>query len=85
MSFSIYLLQGLVMTSVFSLPPARRLALSSPIGHWAMMTLCAVILLVVSRMTFVYIERPGIRVGKALTKAIGHRMRSVKIGAAEAA
>lgn len=70
MSFSIYLLQGLVMTAAFLLGPFRPIALFSPLGHWLTMTGCAVTLLCVSRMTYAYIERPGIDLGKAVARQL---------------
>lgn len=67
-SFGIYLLQGLVVTAVFSFASARLTALRSPMGHWTLMALCGVILLVVATAAHTYIERPGIKAGKSIAR-----------------
>jgi peptidoglycan/LPS O-acetylase OafA/YrhL len=75
MSFSIYLLQGLAMTALFAVPAARRIALASPAGHWAMIAVCTIILLVLSRLTYVYIERPGMDLGRRIARGMGRRFK----------
>ncbi len=70
-SYGIYLLQGLVLFLVFSLPQARALALSSPEMHWALMLLCAALLIVIATITHVWIERTGIDLGKRVSAALG--------------
>ena len=63
-SYGIYLLQGLILTTVFSFEATRTLALASPAGHWAMMLAGAFLLLAVSALTHVWIERIGIDFGR---------------------
>jgi peptidoglycan/LPS O-acetylase OafA/YrhL len=65
-SYGIYLLQGLVLTIVFSLNWTRDTALLSPLGHWSMLLLCGILLVVVATVVHVAIERTGIDIGKRL-------------------
>jgi peptidoglycan/LPS O-acetylase OafA/YrhL len=69
-SYGIYLLQGLVLTLVFSIAQARNLVLASPLGYWSMVLLCAVLLVVVATCTHVAVERTGIELGKRLGRAM---------------
>ncbi len=69
-SYGIYLLQGLVLTVVFSVKWARDIALWSPLGHWSVILLCAVLLVVVATVTHVGVERTGIDLGKQLGRAV---------------
>lgn len=72
-SYGIYLLQGLVLTIVFSFGPARTLALASPILHWSIMLSCAVLLVVAAACTHTWIERTGIQVGKRVGMSLRAR------------
>jgi peptidoglycan/LPS O-acetylase OafA/YrhL len=74
-SYGIYLLQGLVFTLVFSSAWARSIALSSPLGHWSMVLLCATLLVALATATHVLIERPGIELGKLIAQALNKRSR----------
>ena len=67
-SYSIYLLQGLVTTMLFRIPWMRALALHSPLSNWSAMCGCAVLLLLVSLATYHFIERPGIALGKRVAE-----------------
>jgi peptidoglycan/LPS O-acetylase OafA/YrhL len=69
-SYGIYLLQGLVITLVFASDPIRTFALGSPTQHWATVAACAIILLFVSAVTHVGIERVGIDFGKRVYLAL---------------
>jgi peptidoglycan/LPS O-acetylase OafA/YrhL len=77
LSYCIYLLHGLVFTVVFSFDVARSVALSSPAGHWAIVAICAAILLFFSTFAHVAVERPGIDLGRqaclALDALLGRR------------
>ncbi len=66
-SYGIYLLQGVVLTFMFSWSPVRELALSSPVGHWAATFAGAAVLVVFAMTVHVVIERPGIDFGRHLT------------------
>jgi peptidoglycan/LPS O-acetylase OafA/YrhL len=66
-SYSLYLLQGLVLTLVFAHPSLRSFALTSPARYWASGALCAILLLIVAALAYVYVERPGMALGKRLS------------------
>lgn len=65
-SYGIYLLQGLVLTVVFSFHQTRTFALTSPLRHWAMILLCGMLLAATSTCTHVLVERTGIDLGRRL-------------------
>jgi peptidoglycan/LPS O-acetylase OafA/YrhL len=69
-SYGIYLLQGLVLTEVFSIDDIREIARGSSIGHWSMMLLCAILLITIATLTHVGIERTGIELGKSIGRAV---------------
>ena len=69
-SYGIYLLQGLVLYLVFTVPGARSFALGSPLQHWLMVFLCAVLLVTAAAITHVWVERPGIDAGRAIVKRL---------------
>jgi len=69
-SYSIYLLQGLVMTLVFRIPAMRHFALQSSLTHWIAMCGCSVALLLTSMLTYRFIERSGIDWGKYVAKRL---------------
>jgi peptidoglycan/LPS O-acetylase OafA/YrhL len=70
LSYCIYLLHGLVFALVFSLDMARSVASSSPAGYWAIVAICAVILLFFSTFAHVVVERPGIDLGRRVCVAV---------------
>jgi peptidoglycan/LPS O-acetylase OafA/YrhL len=63
-SYGIYLLQGLVLAVVLRPAPLRAIAVGSPLGHWMLVCLASVLLVVVATAAHKYIERPGISLGK---------------------
>lgn len=65
-SYSVYLLHGLILTGVFSLDGVRAFALETNVSYWLVIALCGLLLLLVATLSFVLIERPGIRLGKAV-------------------
>jgi peptidoglycan/LPS O-acetylase OafA/YrhL len=69
-SYGIYLLHGLVLTLVFTPASIRTFALGSPTQHWATIVACSIILLFVSAVTHVGIERLGIDFGKRVFVAL---------------
>jgi len=79
-SYGIYLLQGLILTVVFSSERVREFALASAIGHWAMILLCAILLVLVATLTHVWIERTGIEFGKRLGRALRREARALSVG-----
>jgi peptidoglycan/LPS O-acetylase OafA/YrhL len=75
-SFGIYLLQGLVFAAVFATPAARAAALASPVAHWVLVTVSAFILVSVATAAHVFIERPGVDLGRKLS-AFGRREKPI--------
>jgi peptidoglycan/LPS O-acetylase OafA/YrhL len=63
-SYSLYLMQGLVLTVVLSIVPVARFALSSPLAWWAVGTACALLLVLAATAGYLWIERPGIALGR---------------------
>jgi peptidoglycan/LPS O-acetylase OafA/YrhL len=73
-SYSVYLLQGLVLTLFFGINSIRDFALQSPAQYWASVLVCSLILLVLSAMTHLWVERIGIRIGKRVVAALDSRI-----------
>ncbi len=65
-SYGIYLLQGLVLTSLSSIPAVQKYSLTSPYGHWLFIAFAGLCLIAISTLAHVYVERPGIALGKRL-------------------
>ena len=63
-SYSLYLMQGLVLTVVFGIAPIRTFAMTSPENYWAVGIVCVCVLLLSASLAYVLIERPGIALGK---------------------
>ncbi|MBV9117719.1 MAG: acyltransferase family protein, partial [Acetobacteraceae bacterium] len=68
-SYGIYLLQGLVLALV--LRPLRAASLASPVEHWALVLVCAALLVVLATATHTLVERPGIALGKRVAAVLG--------------
>ena len=66
MSYSIYLLHGTVLWLVFHAPGVRSFAGHSLAAYWAVIALASALIVLLSRITFLHIEKPGIRLGKRL-------------------
>jgi peptidoglycan/LPS O-acetylase OafA/YrhL len=67
-SYSLYLMQGLVLTVVFASDSIRNFAMASPQQYWAIGVVCACLLLLGSSLGYAIIERPGIALGKRLMR-----------------
>jgi peptidoglycan/LPS O-acetylase OafA/YrhL len=65
-SYGIYLLQGPVFAAMSSFSFIRALDMRSPLGHAAVTMLEALALIALATSTHVWIERPGIALGKLL-------------------
>jgi peptidoglycan/LPS O-acetylase OafA/YrhL len=63
-SYSIYLLQGLVLTVVFAVPPVRDFAMAGAMQYWLVGILCALLLVAASVVSYRLVEKPGIAQGK---------------------
>jgi peptidoglycan/LPS O-acetylase OafA/YrhL len=66
-SYSLYLMQGLVLTLVFAIAPVRSVAMASPQQYWAIGVVCACALLLGAALGYAFVERPGIALGKRLS------------------
>jgi peptidoglycan/LPS O-acetylase OafA/YrhL len=64
MSYSIYLMQGLVLTTVFAVPQIRDFAMAGAVQYWLVGGLCALLLVFVSAGTYRLVEKPGIAQGR---------------------
>ena len=69
-SYSLYLLQGIVLSLVFAIAPVRAYALRSPLNYWTIGALCACLLVASSALTHVLVERPGIALGRLLVRRL---------------
>ena len=69
-SYSLYLMQGLVLTVVFAAGPIRTFAMTSPQAYWATGIACACLLLLCAALGYAFIERPGIALGKQLIRRV---------------
>ena len=63
-SYGIYLLQGLVLAMLFRWSFLRSVALRSPLYHWILTLIAAIVLILVATAAHVLIERPGIAFGR---------------------
>jgi peptidoglycan/LPS O-acetylase OafA/YrhL len=68
-SYSVYLMQGLLITIAFFEPSVRLFALASPLQYWGLSLVTIFALLLCSAATYVGIEKPGI--------ALNHRVRAL--------
>ena len=69
-SYGIYLLQGLVLASVFQYRPVRDYALLSPGRHWSVVLTAVLILIVLAALVHRCIERPGIALGRRVARLL---------------
>ena len=74
-SYGLYLLQGPVFAGLLSFNVVRSLDRRSPLGHWAFGLLEGVTLLTLATLAHVWIERPGIELGRRFS---GTDARSIK-------
>jgi peptidoglycan/LPS O-acetylase OafA/YrhL len=65
-SYGIYLLQGPVLAAGSAIETVRALDVWSPIGHWTVALLEAIVLVSLATCTHRFIERPGIDLGRRL-------------------
>ena len=73
-SFGIYLLQGPVFHLILLPAPVRAYALTSPLAHWSVFLLCAIVLVTVAVVAHKYIELPGIKLGKSVLAVVRAHM-----------
>jgi peptidoglycan/LPS O-acetylase OafA/YrhL len=63
-SYSVYLIHGLLLTGIFSIESVRSFALRGFGQYWLIIALCGLVLVLVASLSYVFIERPGINLGK---------------------
>lgn len=69
-SYSIYLLHGLILTTIFSPQAFGRYATIGPWQFWTVVLFAAALLILLSATTFLIVERPGIALGKRIRPAV---------------
>ena len=67
-SYGIYLLQGLVLIAVFETPFSRVHEVTSPLTHWLLTLTCSVVLVLLATLMHVWIERPGVALGRHVVR-----------------
>lgn len=78
-SYSLYLLQGLVLTLVFENETLGRWAISGEVGLWFVGALCGLLLVLLAALAFCMVERPGIQLGQGLRRSVA-RARALASG-----
>ena len=68
-SYGIYLWHGVLLTIVMSIPEIRRFSLLSEPNYWIAIGCCSVVLVGLSSITYRWVEKPGIALGRALAAA----------------
>jgi peptidoglycan/LPS O-acetylase OafA/YrhL len=67
-SYSLYLMQGLVLSAVFGVEQVRAAATASVPLHWLAGGLSAVLLLIAASVGYIYVEKSGIQLGKRVIR-----------------
>lgn len=75
-SYSLYLMQGLVLTAVWAIGPLAALTQSAPAAHWAVGLLSTALLVMAAAAGYVAVERPGIAWGRRVAGRAGRRVPS---------
>lgn len=63
LSYGVYLLQGPVLAVMFSSRRLRGIELGSPLGHFAVSTASAIVLVFFAASSYLFIEQPGAELG----------------------
>jgi peptidoglycan/LPS O-acetylase OafA/YrhL len=71
-SYSLYLLHGLVLTAVFSVGTIRGYAMADHFSYWLVVGLCGLLTVLAATLSYLFIERPGIRLGKAVAGRLAY-------------
>ncbi len=77
-SYGIYLLHPLLLSFMFSLQPVVEFALNSPLRYWTVVLLSAALLVVIATAAHVWIERPGIELGKRVNTKLAAQSGRMK-------
>lgn len=70
-SYGIYLLQGLALAA--TLWPLKRFALTSPMDYWLCVLAAGTLLLALATLAHVYVERPGVALGRQVASLLKQR------------
>lgn len=73
-SYSVYLLHGLVLSGVFAIGPVRTFALQSNGRFWLTVALCGVLVIVVACLGYLLVERPGMVLGRKVAVKTKERL-----------
>jgi peptidoglycan/LPS O-acetylase OafA/YrhL len=63
-SYSVYLLHGLVLSGVFAIAPVRNFGMQSNGHYWLVVAVCGVLVIFVASLSYLLVERPGIDLGR---------------------
>jgi peptidoglycan/LPS O-acetylase OafA/YrhL len=63
-SYSVYLLHGLVLSGVFAIDPVRDFGMQSNGHYWLVVAVCGVLVIFVASLSYLLVERPGIDLGR---------------------
>ena len=63
-SYSVYLLHGLVLSGFFTIGPVKNFALQSSAHYWLAVAWCSWLVILIAALSYLLIERPGISLGK---------------------
>lgn len=77
-SYGIYLLQGPLLLVVFRPLGALVDAQNSALMHWSIATITAICLLAVATLIHIYVERPGMKLGKVVSHKIQSQLTSAR-------
>lgn len=75
-SYSVYLVHGLVLTGVFSNDAVRSYAMAGVGNYWLTIALCGLLVIAVAALGYLLIERPGIRLGKIVARRFARPSRA---------
>jgi peptidoglycan/LPS O-acetylase OafA/YrhL len=78
-SYSLYLMHGLVLSLFFSVPLFRDFALASADAYWLAGSACGAVLIFAAAASYGWIEEPGIAWGKRLIRQL--EKRRTRVGA----
>jgi peptidoglycan/LPS O-acetylase OafA/YrhL len=72
-SYSLYLMHGLVLSLFFSVPVLRDFAMASAGAYWLAGSACGAVLIIAAAASYVGIEEPGIAWGKRMIRHMEKR------------
>jgi len=73
LSYGIYLGQGLALLAVFAIPGVKAYAMSGTLAFWLVNSVCALVLVTGALAIHLWIEEPGIRMGRRWARRLRAR------------